>query len=96
MKRIVVLLWAAAVWVGVCAAQGAQSQTSTSASGQASAAAGQSGAQAAGSASAAAAQTTAVREKNAQISGASQLQAGSTLQAELVKPYGAAVGVWII
>jgi hypothetical protein len=89
MKRILVLLWASAVSVGVCAAQSAQSQTSAAASGQASAAATQPGAQAAGSASGAASQATAVSEKNAQVSGASHLQAGSTLQAQLVKPVDA-------
>ena len=89
MKRILVSLIASAVLVGVCVAQSTQSRTSTSASGEISAAAGQSGVYAEENASARASQATKVSENNAELASASHLQSGSTVQAELVKPVDA-------
>lgn len=89
MKRILVSLFAGAVLAGLCVAQSAESQASGSVSGQTSATAGQSSAQAEGNASAAASQAAQASEKNAQVASAGQLQAGSTVQAELVKPVDA-------
>jgi hypothetical protein len=89
MKGILVSLFAAALLTGVSLAQSAQSQATGSASQETSATAGQSGAQAGASASAAASQASKVSDKNAQVAGASHLQAGSTVQAELVKPVDA-------
>ena len=85
MKKILFSLLAAVVLVGISVAQSAQSQASGSASQQTSVAASQSGAQAGANASAAASQTGDVAGKNAQVATASQVHAGSTIQAELVK-----------
>lgn len=68
MRRILESLFVAAVVVGCCAAQSAQTQATTAASQQTSSAAGKSGAEA---------------------TSVSQLQAGSTVQAELTKPVDA-------
>jgi hypothetical protein len=91
MKRILVSLFAGAVLAGVCVAQSAQSQASGSASQDTSASAGKSGAHAESNTSATASQATAVSDKNnhAQAASASQLQSGSTVQAELTKPLDA-------
>jgi hypothetical protein len=85
MKRILVSLFAAVVWIGVSVAQSEQSQASGSATQAASATTEPSGSQAGANASATASQAAKVSDKNAQVAGASQLQAGSTVQAELVK-----------
>jgi hypothetical protein len=89
MKRILVSLFAGTVWVGICVAQSAQSEATGTASGQSKVAAGQSGAQAAENASATASQATKASQGNAQVASASHFQAGSTVQAELVKPVDA-------
>lgn len=89
MKRILVLFAAAALLGVCCVAQNAQSQVSGSASQETSASTSPSGAQAGASGSAETSQAAKVSAKNAQVTGASQLQAGSTLQAELVKPLDA-------
>jgi hypothetical protein len=89
MKRILVSLFAAAVLAGVVAAQNAESNTSASTSQAASAATQPSAAQAEANASATASQASKVSDKNAQVAGASHLQAGSTIQAELAKPVDA-------
>ena len=68
MRRILESLFAAAVIVGGCAAQSAQTQATAAASQQTSSEAGKSGAEA---------------------TSVSQLQAGSTVQAELTKPVDA-------
>jgi hypothetical protein len=92
MKKILVLLFAGAVLAGVSVAQNAESQTSASASQAASVATGPAAAQTGANASATASEASKVSDKNAQVAGASQLQAGSTLQAELVKPIDAGKG----
>jgi hypothetical protein len=89
MKRILVALFAVAVLDGVSVAQNAASQTSGSTSQAASVATGPSAAQTGANASATASQASKVSDRNAQVAGASQLQAGSTVQAELVKPVDA-------
>jgi hypothetical protein len=91
MKRILVSLFFGAVSAGICVAQSAQSQASGSASQETSVSADKSGAQAASSAAAATSQAATVPSKDAhaQAASASQLQAGSTVQAELVKPLDA-------
>jgi hypothetical protein len=83
MKRILVSVFAGAMLAGVSAAQTAGSEASGSASQAASVA--QTGANASGTAS----QTSTISDNNAQAASASQLQAGSTVQAELVKPVDA-------
>jgi hypothetical protein len=88
MKSILVVFVVAALAVG-CVAQTAQSQASGSASQATSVTTSSSGAQAGANTSAAASQSANVSNKNAQVTGASQLQAGSTVQAELVKPLDA-------
>jgi hypothetical protein len=67
MRRILESLFAAAVIVGCCVAQSAQTQATTAASEQ----------------------TSPSAVKNAQVTSVSQLQAGSTVQAELTKPVDA-------
>jgi hypothetical protein len=92
MKRVLGSLFAAGLLAGMCLAQSAvQSQASGSAAQETSAAAGQSGAQAESNATATASQATKVSGKDNHVpaTGASQLQAGSTVQAELVKPIDA-------
>src|SRR6266853_6269402 len=91
MKGILVSLFAGALLAGVCMAQSAQSQTSGSASQETSASATKSGAQAASNASAATSEAAKVSEKDtrAQAAAARQLQTGSTVHAELVKPLDA-------
>jgi len=89
MKRILVSFFAGAVLAGVCIAQSAQSQASGSASQETSATASKSGAQAASNASGATSEAAKVSDPRAQAASASQLQAGSTVQAELVKPLDA-------
>lgn len=89
MKRILVWLFAGAVLAGVSVAQNAESQTSGSTSQAASVATGPSAGQTDANASATTSQAGNVSAKNAQVTGASQLQAGSTVQAELVKPVDA-------
>ena len=91
MKRILVSLFAGAMLAGVCIAQSAQSQASGSASQEASASAAKSGAQTASSASGATSEAARVSDKDtrAQAAAANQLQAGSTVQAELAKPLDA-------
>jgi hypothetical protein len=89
MKRILVSFFAGVVLAGVCMAQSAQSQASGSASQETSATAAKSGAQAASNASGATAEAAKVSDPRAQAAAASQLQAGSTMQAELVKPLDA-------
>jgi hypothetical protein len=89
MKEVLISLFAGAMLVGVCGAQSAKSQASASASGQTAVATGQSGAQAGASASAAASQASTASEKGDRVASAGQLQAGSTVQAELVKPVDA-------
>jgi hypothetical protein len=89
MKRILVSLFAGAVLAGVCVAQSAQSQASGSASQRTSAVADHSGAQAGANTAAAASQAAKVSDKKAQVANANQLQAGGTVQAELVKPVDA-------
>ena len=66
MKRILVSIFAVMTLAGVCVAQSAQSQASSSTS-----------------------QATEVADKNPQVASANQLQAGSAVQAELVKPIDA-------
>ena len=89
MKRSLVSFFAGAVLAGVCIAQSAQSQASGSASQETSATASKSGAQAASNASGATSEAAKVSDPRAQAATASQLQAGSTVQAELVKPLDA-------
>jgi len=91
MKRILVSLFVGAVSAGICVAQSAQSQASGSASQETSVSADKSSAQATSSAAAATSQAATVPSKDAhaQAASASQLQAGSTVQAELVKPVDA-------
>lgn len=89
MKRILVFLCAGAVSAGICLAQERQSQANGTASGQSSVTAVQSGAQASENASANAVQSTKVPQTTAEATSTSHLQAGSTLQAELVKPVDA-------
>jgi hypothetical protein len=91
MKRIVVSLFAGALSAGICVAQSAQSQTTGSASQDTSVSAGQSGANAQSNNSATATQAAAASDKHShqQAASASQLQAGSTVQAELIKPVDA-------
>src|SRR5712692_3937186 len=89
MKGILVSLFVVALLTGVSVAQSAQSQATGSASQETSASAGQSAAQAGANASAAASEASKVPDKNAQVAGASHLQAGSAVQAELVKPVDA-------
>lgn len=85
MRKTLMLLFTAVITTTICFAQGAQSQAGASGSGQAAAAAGQSGAQATGNASAAASQANTVSRGNQETAGTSQLQAGSTVQAQLAK-----------
>jgi hypothetical protein len=82
-------LFAAGLLAGVCLAQNAESQAGASTSQAGSVATGQAAAQAAADASATTSQAAKVSDKNSQVAGASQLQAGSTVQAELVKPVDA-------
>jgi hypothetical protein len=89
MKKILVSLFAGAVLAGVSVAQNAESQASGSTSQAASVATGPSAAQTGANASGTASQASKLSDKNAQAAGASQLQAGSTVQAELVKPVDA-------
>ena len=89
MKGILVSLFAVGLLTGVSVAQSAPSQATPSASQETSATAGQSSAQAGTNASAAASQASKVSDKKAQVAGASRLQAGSTVQAALVKPVDA-------
>jgi|SRR5579859_1946091 len=89
MKKILVSLFAVGLLAGVCLAQNAESQAGASTSQAGSVASGQPAAQAGANASAKASQATKVSDQNAQVAGASQLQAGSTVQAELVKPVDA-------
>jgi hypothetical protein len=89
MKKILVSLFAVGLLAGVCLAQNAESQAGASTSQAGSVATGSSAAQAAANASATTSQTAQVSDKNAQVAGASQLQAGSTVEAELVKPVDA-------
>lgn len=89
MKRILVSFFVAVLLAGVSVAQNTQSQAGGSASQEASVATGPSGAQAEANASATATQAGKVSDKNTQAAGASQLLAGSTVQAELVKPVDA-------
>ena len=85
MKRFLLALVGGTLLSGIGVAQSTQSQAGAEVSGQSSVAAGQSGVQGAEHASATASEATAV-SKNAQLASSSQLQAGSTIQAELVKP----------
>jgi hypothetical protein len=89
MKKILVSLFAGAVLAGVGVAQNAESQASGSTSQAASVATGSSAAPTGANVSATASQASKGSDKNAQLTGASQLQAGSTVQAELVKPLDA-------
>lgn len=89
MKKILVLLFAGVVLAGVSLAQNAESQASGSTSQAASVATGSSAAQTGANASSTASQASNVSDHNAQVAGASRLQAGSTVQAELVKPVDA-------
>jgi hypothetical protein len=91
MKRILVWLFAGTVLAGVCLAQSAQSQASGSASQDTAVSAGQSAAHAESNTSATASQATKISDKDsdAQAASASQLQSGSTVQAELTKPLDA-------
>jgi len=89
MKRILVLFFAGGLLASVCIAQSTQSQASGSASQETSATASKSGAQAASNASGATSEAAKVSDPRAQAASASQLQAGSTVQAELVKPLDA-------
>jgi hypothetical protein len=90
MKRVLVSLFAAGLLAGMCFAQSAaQTQASGSAAQETSATAGQSAAKAESNASAAQAAGISSGDKHAQVAGAGQLQAGSTMQAELVKPIDA-------
>jgi len=87
IRKILVSFFAGIVFVGFCMTQSAQSQGSATASGQSSVA-GQSGAQAATEAHAAS-QAAKVSQGNTQATSAGQLQADSTMQAQLVKPLDA-------
>jgi hypothetical protein len=89
MKKILVSLFGVGLLAGVCLTQNAESQAGASTSQAGSVATGQAAAQAAADASATTSQVAKVSDKNAQVAGASQLQAGSTVQAELVKPVDA-------
>jgi hypothetical protein len=89
MKKILVSLFAAAMLTGVSVAQNTESQASGSASQAASVATGPAAAQTGANASSTASQASQVSGKNVQVAGASQLQVGSTVQAELVKPVDA-------
>ena len=90
MKRVLVSLFAAGLLAGMGFAQSAaQTQASGSAAQETSATAGQSAAKAESNASAAQAAEISSGDKHAQVAGAGQLQAGSTMQAELVKPIDA-------
>lgn len=89
MKKILVALFVGVVLAGVAVAQSAESQASGSTSQAASAVTGPSAVQAGANASGTASQASKVSDKNAQVAGASQLQAGSTVQAALAKPVDA-------
>src|SRR2546430_8362342 len=87
MRRILVSLFVGVVSAGICFAQSTQSQTSASASQDTSVSAGQSGASAHSNTSGTAAQATSVSDKQdrTQAVSTSQLQTGSTVQAELTR-----------
>lgn len=89
MKKILVALFVGVVLAGVAVAQNVESQASGSTSQAASVATGPSAVQAGANASGTASQASKVSDKNAQVAGASQLQAGSTVQAALAKPVDA-------
>ena len=86
MKRTLFSLLAAAALAGLCVAQNAQSQASGSTSQEASVSSSPSGTHAQGSTSTTVSQAAEVSDKHAHTAEASQLHAGSTVQAELVKP----------
>jgi hypothetical protein len=89
MKRLVDGLFLSLLVTGICIAQSAQSQGSATASQDTSASASKAGART--NTSAAASEATTVSDKNKQVQavGGNQLQAGSTMQAELTKPLDA-------
>lgn len=89
MKKILVSLFAGVFLAGVGVAQNAESQASGSTSQATSVATGPSAAQAEANAAGTASQAGKVSDKSAQVAGASGLQAGSTVQAELAKPIDA-------
>ena len=85
MQRILVSLFTGVLLAGASVAQTAQSQTSASASTETSATGAGSTAQSQADASAKASQTAKVSGHDAKVGSASQLQAGTTVQAELTK-----------
>jgi hypothetical protein len=91
MKRILMWVVAGAMLAGICVAQSVQSQASGSAAQETAVSADKSGAQAASSASAATSHGAKVSDKDAhaQTASASQVEAGSTVQAQLAKPLDA-------
>jgi hypothetical protein len=89
MKKILVSLFAGAVLAGVSVAQNTESQVNGSTSQAASVATGPAAAQTGANASETASQASKVSGKNAQVASSSQLQAGNTVQAELLKPVDA-------
>lgn len=89
MKKLLVALFAGAVFVGATAAQNAESQGSGSASQAGSVATGSSATQTGANGSGTTSLAGKSSDKNAEVAGASHLQGGSTVQAELVKPLDA-------
>jgi hypothetical protein len=89
MKKILVAQFVGVILAGVGITQNAESQASGSMSQAASVAMGPSPVQAGANASGTASQASKVSDKNAQVAGASQLHAGSTVQATLAKPVDA-------
>jgi hypothetical protein len=91
MKRLVGWLFVSLLITGISAAQSEQSQSSATASQDTSVSANKTGAGATSnmSAAASAATTGSDKKKDVKAVGGSQLQAGSTMQAELTKPLDA-------
>jgi len=89
MKKIAVSLLVGVLSIGICLSQVATAQAGASASQNTSVSASRSGAQVDSNTSAAASQETTVADKNGDATAASQMKAGSTFQAELVKPVDA-------
>lgn len=91
MKRIIAWLFVSMLFAGICVARAAQFQATGTASQDSSVSASQSETQAASNTSAVASEATTVSDKNkhAQVASAGELQAGSTMQAQLTKPLDA-------
>ena len=91
MKRIVAWLSVSVLFAGICVARAAQFQATGTASQDSSVSASQSETQATSNTAAVASEATTVSDKNkhAQVASAGELQAGSTMQAQLTKPLDA-------